>query len=181
MDRPLIPGYTLREITPEEFSSIYSEREKSYFTASTRDDVDADLSAEQHARVMARRAAYPQSERLQWGIYCGEEVIGWTFAQQSDHDTLTMRNTAIDPAHRGIGLYSALLPIIIEHARSLGYQRIISTHHAANNAVIVPKLKAGFIITGLNVNEKFGLMVTLTYFLTQGRHHLALNRIGFRD
>ena len=179
MNGNLLPGYTFRELTMEAFSAVYREREALYFTASTRDDVDAGLSEEESRLVAARRASYPNVEGFQWGVYCGEELIGWTFAQQSDHDTLTMRNTAIDPVHRGKGLYTALLPIIIEHARSLGYQRIISTHHTANNAVIVPKLKAGFIITGLNVNEKFGLLVTLTFFLTKTRRQLALNRIGF--
>lgn len=181
MQRPLITGYSLRELTLEEFYALYNERESRYFTSSTREDIDAGVTEEERARISSRRSAFPTAERFQWGICFGEEVVGWTFAQQSDHDTLLMRNTAIDPAHRGKGLYTALLPIVIEHARSEGYQRIQSTHLAANNAVIVPKLKAGFIITGLNVNEKFGLLVTLTYFLTQGRHHLALNRIGFRD
>ncbi|MFN4907881.1 MAG: GNAT family N-acetyltransferase [Bacteroidota bacterium] len=181
MNSPLLDDYKLRELTVEEFYAVYSERESLYFTTSTRDDLDAGLQGEERERIAARRAAFPHAERFQWGIYIGDEIVGWTVAQQSDHDTLLMRNTAIDPAHRGKGLYTALLPIVIEHARSGGYQRIQSTHLAANNAVIVPKLKAGFIITGLNVNEKFGLLVTLTCFLTQGRHHLALNRIGFRD
>lgn len=175
----MIDGYALRELTTEEFYAVYRERESLYFTSSTRDDIDAGLQDDVRERIVARRAAYPQADNFQWGIYSGDEIIGWTFAQQSDHDTLLMRNTAIDPAHRGKGLYSALLPIVIEHARVGGYQRIRSTHLAANNAVIVPKLKAGFIITGLNVNEKFGLLVTLTYFLTESRHQLALNRIGF--
>lgn len=180
MDISLMPGYKLRELTAEEFSVLYRERESQYFTMSTRDDIDAGMSDHDRNLVVERRKAFPAAERFQWGIFHGDEAVGWTFAQQSDHDTLLMRNTAIDPAHRGKGLYTALLPIVIEHARLGGYQRIQSTHHTANNAVIVPKLKAGFIITGLNVNEKFGLLVTLTYFLTEGRHQLALNRIGFR-
>lgn len=175
------PGYTLVELSNESFAALYSEREERYFTSSTRVDIDADMSDELRERVAERRRAYPRAERFQWGIINADEIVGWTFAQQSDQDTLLMRNTAIDPAHRGKGLYTALLPIVIEYARSEGYQLIQSTHLAANNEVIVPKLKAGFIITGLNVNEKFGLTVTLTYFLTEGRRRLALNRIGFRD
>ncbi len=179
MKKHLRDGYHLIPLSEEEFYAVYAERESLYFSSSTRDDIDAGMSDEQRQRVVERRRAYPSAERFQWGIYFGDEIIGWTVAQQSDHDTLLMRNTAIDPAHRGRGLYTALLPIVIEHARVGGYQRIQSTHLAANNPVIVPKLKAGFIITGLNVNEKFGLLVTLTYFLTEGRHQLALNRIGF--
>lgn len=180
MHRPLIHGYELRPLSDEEFATVYAEREHVYFTFSTREDIDAGMDEDQRVRVTRRRQVFPQAERFQWGIFHGDEIIGWTFAQQSDHDTLLMRNTAIDPAHRGKGLYTALLPLVIEHARRSGYQRIMSTHHASNNAVIVPKLKAGFIITGLNVNEKFGLLVTLTCYLTEARHRLANERIGFR-
>lgn len=180
MLRPLIHGYELRPLSDEEFAVVYAERELLYFTFSTREDIDAGMSDEQRQRVGERRRAYPKAERLQWGVFHGDEIVGWMFAQQIDPDTLLMRNTAIDPAHRGKGLYTALLPLVVEHALACGYQRIQSTHHASNNAVIVPKLKAGFIITGLNVNEKFGLLVTLTCYLTEAGHRLANERIGFR-
>ncbi len=181
MTHPFPNGYALIELSSEEFHALYSEREQLYFTMSTKDDVDAGLSEADRDRMIDRRYAFPDTDAFRWGITYDDEIVGWTLAQQTDHVTLTMRNTAIDPAHRGRGLYTALLPIVLDRARTDGYQKIISTHHASNNAVIVPKLKAGFIITGLNVNEKFGLMVTLTYFLTDVRRDLALTRIGFRD
>jgi L-amino acid N-acyltransferase YncA len=89
-----------------------------------------------------------------------------------------MCNTAIDPAHRGKGLYARIVQEVIDVARAEGFQLITSKHHASNSAVLVPKLKAGFIITGLTLDEKYGLMVLLTYFVDPVRRSLAVRRIG---
>jgi hypothetical protein len=41
----------------------------------------------------------------------------------------------------------------------------VSRHRVSNNAVIIPKLAAGFHISGLQVNDVFGLLVELNLHL----------------
>lgn len=174
----LSTGYMLSQLTRADFQTLVLERTADYFQASCALDVQAGISVEEQTGIDARRTAFGTPPAMYYSIMHGTDVVGWCHLQQSDPDTLTMRNTAIDPAHRRKGLYTALLPIVISHARSEGYQRIVSTHHASNNAVIIPKLKAGFIITGLNINEKYGAMITLTYYVYEGRLRCAQERIG---
>jgi RimJ/RimL family protein N-acetyltransferase len=89
-----------------------------------------------------------------------------------------MCNTALHPVHRGKGLYTRILELVVRMAREKGFQLVTSKHYASNNAVIVPKLKAGFIITGMALDEKYGLMVHLTKYLHPEREKLAIIRIG---
>ena len=74
-----------------------------------------------------------------------------------------MSNTGIFEEYRGKGIYSALLPKLLELFREKGFQKVSSRHNVANNAVLVPKLKAGFVITGFEIDERFGLLVVLSY------------------
>ena len=175
---PLGRDYLLTPLSEVDFRSILAERSAQYFDASSAYDVHADLTALEHERIDYRSSAFGERDTMYWAIVHRSDIVGWSQWQQTDTDILTMRNTAIDPAHRRKGLYTALLPVVINHARSEGYQRIVSTHHASNNAVIIPKLKAGFIITGLNINEKYGAMITLTYYVYEGRLRCAKERIG---
>ena len=91
-----------------------------------------------------------------------------------------MLNTGILKEHQGKGIYSALLPVIIERVRSQGFQTIKSRHNATNNQVIIPKLKAGFVITGLELSDGFGTLVTLTYFMNEKRREVMDMRSGLK-
>ena len=71
-----------------------------------------------------------------------------------------MVNTALLPEHRGRGVYSRLLPLVLGQLRDAGYQLIRSHHHATNNAVLIPKLRAGFRLQGLEVDHH-GVMAVL--------------------
>lgn len=170
--------YLMVPISEADFRSLLAERSAQYFDASSVFDVQAGLTVRERERIDIRSSAFGEHDTRYWAIVHGSDIVGWSQWQQTDTDTLTMRNTAIDPAHRRKGLYTALLPVVINHARVEGYQRIVSTHHASNNAVIIPKLKAGFIITGLNINEKYGAMITLTYYVYERRLRCAQERIG---
>lgn len=170
--------YTLHELSVDDFMTLFTERQEQYFSSSIVVDGTSHLSADEIKHVRLRAEAYPKAWRFQWALlYCGE-AVGWTYAYQSDHETLYMCNTAIDPAHRGKGLYARIVQEVIGVARAEGFQLITSKHHASNSAVLVPKLKAGFIITGLTLDEKYGLMVLLTYFVDPVRRSLAVRRIG---
>jgi RimJ/RimL family protein N-acetyltransferase len=171
-------GYVLEDITIEEFNAVYTSRQEEYFKTSLIVDVVSHLSTAEQQQAQQRRTAFPAVWRMQWAVTYNGVLVGWTYAYQQDHETLYMCNTALDPAHRGKGLYTRILRIVLDYAHMNGFQVVTSKHYASNNAVIVPKLKAGFIITGMALDEKYGLMVHLTKYLHPEREKLAINRIG---
>jgi len=102
--------------------------------------------------------------RLSYLIEQNDNLVGWCTAIQRDIDVWYMHNTAIFEAHRKKGLYTAVLQLMLNYAKLEGYQKVESIHIATNNAIIIPKLKAGFVITGMHISEKYGTMVELSYY-----------------
>jgi hypothetical protein len=73
------------------------------------------------------------------------------------------------------------MELAMEHITDLGFQRIYSRHKMSNNAVIIPKLKAGFVITGFEVAMMyFGNLVELSYYTNPRRRELLEVRTGMR-
>ena len=87
--------------------------------------------------------------------------VGWHLGQQTLAGIFEMARTGILPQHQNRGLYTALLPTILEQLKHDGFQIVSSRHNLTNNAVIVPKLKAGFVISGFEVDDRFGTLVQL--------------------
>lgn len=143
-------GYTLWPVTYDVYWSVYSQLEDAAY-----DSVSFDWRSEAALPTM-------QLQRYAWLIEKNGELTGWQSSRQWDSRTAYMVNTAFLPAHRGQGLYSRLLPIILLELQQLGVDMVRSHHHATNNAVIIPKLRAGFRIQGLQVDEH-GVMAILNY------------------
>lgn len=125
------------------------------------------------------KAPVPLGETFQWGLYHRDALIGWHHAHQKDERTVYMADTGILPEHQGHGLYSRLLPHLLETYREAGYLLVTSHHRATNNRVIVPKLRAGFFLQGMNLYEG-GLNVALTLSLDASYREAMHVRSGFR-
>lgn len=97
------------------------------------------------------------------------EPIGWSIGHQHEPDTFFMLWTGILPAHQNQGLYSAFLRHFIDYCRALGYARIASTHMVNNTRVIVAKMKAGFVASAMELDERWGAMLRLTYYIDESR------------
>lgn len=91
--------------------------------------------------------------------------IGWSFSEQREPDTLFMTWTGVLPAHQNKGIYSAFLRHYLDYARALGYRRITSNHMVNNRRVLVAKLKAGFVASGMTLDERWGAMIFLIFHL----------------
>lgn len=105
-------------------------------------------------------------------------VVGGFFGVQEQWARYQMMITAIDPAERGRGIYSAFLQRIVAWAEAAGFREIYSRHVADNNAVLVPKLKAGFVIGAMEVAHNFGLLVHLKRPLGERNRALHAWRVG---
>ncbi len=100
-------------------------------------------------------------------IYCllmlGEKCIGWHYGHQDGPMSYYMSNSAILPEYRRKGYYSLLARGIVEEVTRRGYHKIKSRHYPTNNAVIIAKLKLGFVITGFQLSANFGTLVELEW------------------
>jgi ribosomal protein S18 acetylase RimI-like enzyme len=132
--------------------------------------------------AIAEAAARPASSSavddraLRIGAFRGDTLVGWTFALPEGTSLLCMINSGVAPAERRLGIYSELVRRVLEHARSLGYVAVLSRHAASNNAVIVAKLKLGFIVSGFEYSEVYGPLVRLTFLVGELRRSLYRDR-----
>jgi hypothetical protein len=156
----LFDNYTFRILDDAEFDPLFRQY-RPLITATTR---------------LRERMGLPF--RLNIGLYHHQEFIGWSFGIQESAEKYYMVNTGIFPQHQGKGIYSALLTRILGMLQQEGFQIAYSRHKATNNQVLVPKLKAGFVITGIEVSEVFGVMVHLSYFFNPLRRKVLDVRIG---
>ncbi len=116
-------------------------------------DLDAVLSAPLSHRVILRAAGEP---------------IGAYWGMQEPFGRYYMVNSILRPEWRGRGVYRALLANVERTAAAAGFREMGSRHRADNNAVIVPKLRAGWTIAAFEVAPRFGLLVHLRKYLMDG-------------
>ena len=102
-------------------------------------------------------------------IMKGDEIIGWHVGRQDNQEIYHMSNTGIFKEYQGKGIYSAFLVKLLEVFKEKGFQKIVSRHHASNNIVLIAKLKAGFVVTGFEIDERFGIFVVLSYIYNDKR------------
>ncbi|MVN87691.1 GNAT family N-acetyltransferase [Deinococcus sp. HMF7620] len=125
------------------------------------------------------RSAPPLGETWNWGVYHGTELVGWHHAHARDERTVYMADTGLLPAHQGRGVYTRLLPHLLATFREAGFALVQSDHRATNTAVLVPKLRAGFHLQGLNAYVG-GLNAALTLSLDDAYAGAMHVRSGFR-
>lgn len=174
----LQPGYTLVDVDPAAFGALFRERRAEMFPHSLEFDAEAALSTQERLRKRELAQEIPAMYSIRWGIRHNRRFIGWTYGFQENAERFYMCNTAIEREHRGKGLYSAMLPHVLRNLGEHGFQVAYSRHAATNNAVIVPKLKAGFHITGMELSDRHGTMVVLSYFFNDLRRQALHFRSG---
>lgn len=116
---------------------------------------------------------------INWLIYYQDEIIGWCHGRQMNNDCFYMKNTGIKKDFRGKGIYSKVLTYLVSYVFNYGFSVITSKHIATNNSVLVPKLKQGFIITGVEMTIDNGLLVSLSLFKDKTNHQIMDFRCGF--
>lgn len=172
-------GYEIREMTHEEFSPLWDKRARSIFDDNSQIfRVYEWLTDQEKEKAKALREFMGTPFQLRLGLFFNNEFVGWCAGHQESTETYYMRNSAILPEHRRKGLYTALLNETISVVEGMGFQKIYSRHNATNNGVIIPKLKAGFTITSLEVSDMFGVLIHLTYFPKELRRKMLIYRVG---
>ncbi|UXR65023.1 hypothetical protein EZJ49_02010 [Bdellovibrio bacteriovorus] len=155
-------GFSVREVSASEMRVCLAENFESIF--SNRLEVAA---VESHGgQGLERLSARRQSEQrfsLRLGVFLLDRMVGWHFGHATDAETYYMQNSAVLPEFRGKGLYHKLLLCVLEKVKDEQFQVVSSMHHPNNPGVLIPKLKAGFVITGTHFHERFRSLVELRY------------------
>ncbi|WP_425258446.1 GNAT family N-acetyltransferase [Rubrivivax sp. RP6-9] len=160
--------YRVVDVFPEPaYSALVTEAFSDYEESQLLSDV---AHQEDAARSGAPHSIHENTLRI--GAFRGGELVGWTFARPEGASLLCMINSGVAPAERRNGIYSELVRLVIDHARSRGYTAILSRHAASNNAVIIAKLKLGFFVSGFEYSEVHGPLVRLTYLIGSLRRTL---------
>lgn len=172
-------GYYFEELPPEEFGPLWRHHAPKIFDENSQIfRVMEHISDAEKEKIAELGQDLGKPYVLRLGIFQGEEFVGWHFGRQEDASTYYMTNSAILPEHRRKGLYAALLAEVMKILTEKGFQRIYSRHNMTNNAVIIPKLKAGFVITGTELSDTFGALVHLTFLPNPLRKKVLVYRSG---
>jgi GNAT superfamily N-acetyltransferase len=177
----LSSGYYLKEMTEKEFFPLFGQHYDRIFGEDHTFFASDHYTLEEKAKVKALGQRMGNLYRLHVGVFSPEhEFVGFSFGYQETAETFYMVCSAVIEDHRRKGLYGALLDHVIERVEDVGFQVIYSTHCATNNAVIIPKLKAGFVIAKLELSDMFGVVVNLHYYTNPLRRKAMDYRSGLR-
>lgn len=103
-------------------------------------------------------------------FYDGDKPIGWSAGRMLGASEFMMDVTGIHPDYQSKGIYRHFLRQYLIYLRDIGYERVVSYHSPTNRAVLIAKLKVGFIIAATEFRENAGASVKLTYFLHEDRY-----------
>ena len=112
-----------------------------------------------------------KSPQLRIGAFIENRLVGWSYAK-GEGSQLHMVNSGVLPDLRRQGIYFRLVEATITYAGTYGFNKIFSRHVPTNNAVIVPKLRLGFMVSGFEYSEVYGPLVHLTYLVGNKRREL---------
>lgn len=168
----------IRELTPAEEQYVWDELAPSVFGATHDFPYRTTLAPEARARMKELGANLGEPYRLKLGAFVDGQLAGWSVGVQESDEAYYMINSAVLPAYRRQGLYKALVQAVVERVAAEGFQRIYGRHVATNNAVIIPKLQCGFTITSMELGDRFGTLVHLTYFPHAPRRKVLDYRAG---
>ena len=176
----LISGYHYEVMARAELAPFFERYHPIVFTDTYHLSSHYAHSETEQAAISALSKNLSERYTLSFGIFQGDTFVGWHMGSQIEVGKFYMTSAGILVEHQRRGLYSALTPIILETVKKEGFQIVYSRHNLTNNAVIIPKLKAGFVISGFEVDDRFGTLVQLSYYFNPLRRKMLDVRVGQR-
>jgi hypothetical protein len=174
-----VKNYTIKELSKEEFFPLFDMHKSSVFEATHSYSFNDILSAADLQRLEDLGESSANRYELYLGAYDSDnQFIGWSWGFQENAATFYMVNSGVLQNHRRKGIYSGLIDRSTKLLSQKGFQLIYSRHCATNNAVIIPKLKAGFIISKMEIDDRFGVLIHLHFYTNDARRRIMDYRSG---
>lgn len=102
------------------------------------------------------------------------EPIGYSVGRMTGATEFVMDRSAILPGHQKQGIYRDFLRAFMPYLAALGYERVVSFNAPNHAAAIIPKLKVGFVVGGMLLDENRGALVKMLYLCYEdGREALV--------
>jgi ribosomal protein S18 acetylase RimI-like enzyme len=174
------PVDTIRIATVDLFSEpeFTEAAERIFGDAARKVIMEAHVGRKEMQRIAGLRKSLPPPPRLRIGAFDGDRLIGWTSGWHEPGGVFYVTNSAVRPEYRRQGIYTRLARAITDEAAQRGCHTVYSKHIATNNAVLIAKLRLGFVITGMEFSEELGLLVRLSHAVSPGRSRLFAERTG---
>lgn len=174
-------GYKIRQITDQEFDSLYRKHQRNHFDEQNQIfRLTEAFSKEELERFEKLKKQMGESiYKLHLLAESPEgKFAGYTFGFQESGITFYMCSSLVAVEHRRKGLYTSLLEKVMELTVAEGFQTLYSRHYLSNNSVIIPKLKKGFHVSGIETSDLFGTTLILTYYSNATRNEVFSYRTG---
>ena len=170
--------YEVRKMTRKELFPYMAENHAKVFDTDLSYSPTELLTEIERENLKKLGECFEDRFELCLGVFKDGEIAGWHYGFQDNRWGFFMCNTGVMHGHRRKGIYTFLLKTILNECRSMGFQEIFSRHNATNNPVIIPKLKMGFIISGLEVSDTFGTLLQVKYYTNEKRRDIMDFRTG---
>lgn len=177
MEKDIGNGFVIREISD---LAEYHKHLDPHFTEVFKNRANDYLPVEIDAKSKQRIAARNKIERVQIRlvVFKGDEVVGWHHGYEKEPEVYYMQNSAVLEKYRNQGIYSKLLDVALERIKAEGFQVVTSTHNPHNAAVLIPKLKKGFFISGMTLHERFRTLIELKFIFNEERRKNHFKNLG---
>ncbi|EQC50193.1 acetyltransferase, GNAT family [Bacteriovorax sp. BSW11_IV] len=172
-------NFTIRHLERDDFFKLYNEHRATVFENDHSYFLRDVLSQQEKDHIAELRKNLGNEYYLYIAAFDEKDnFVGWSWGFQENATTFYMCNSAVLPEYRRKGLYSKILDNAISTLKDKGFQVIYSRHCATNNSVIIPKLKAGFTISKMELDDIFGVLIHLIYYTNQTRRKIIDYRSG---
>lgn len=175
-EKVLNDGYLIREVSLEEYRALVGPHFKRVFSNRVQDGQPFEIDEVSKKKISERNSI--QRFELRLAVFKGDDLVGWHFGCEQSSEAYYMQNSAILENYRNKKLYAQLLEAVLERVQGEGFQVVTSTHHPNNAAVLIPKLKRGFCISGMQFNEQFRFLVDLKYIFNLERRKNYFKNLG---
>jgi RimJ/RimL family protein N-acetyltransferase len=126
--------------------------------------------AERRAGLDVLAESFSRPGAITFGFYdAADNPVGWYYGYMEEEHTHHIDTIGLLPECRGSGVYGAFLPKLLGYLGALGFERVTVYHHPNNPAVMIPELKAGFVIIALELHEEIGANIKMAYFMHPDR------------
>jgi hypothetical protein len=177
----LADGFIIREMSSKEFFPLFGKHYDTIFGDDHTFFPETYFSFTEKEKVSALKDRMGNLFQLNLGLFSpSNEFIGFSFGAQESEDTFYMMASAVFEPYRKRGLYSSLLKEVVERCKEEGFQKIYGTHCATNNAVLIPKLKLGFVFSKVELSDVFGTIIHLQYYTNSLRRKVLDYRSGLK-
>lgn len=172
-------GFVIKEMTSKEFFPLFGKHYDSIFGDDHTFFPETYYSVKEKENLAELKSRMGSYFQLNLGLFSPQnEFVGFSFGAQESEDTFYMMASSVFPLYRKKGLYTALVKEVLRRCKEEGFQKIYGTHCATNNAVLIPKMKLGFVFSKIELSDIFGTIIHLQYYTNPLRRKVLDYRSG---